>query len=75
VRDDAAVLLVGAGQEARHVLERDERDVEAVAEAHEARGLDARVDVEAPGEHAGWLATTPTERPPMRAKPTTMFCA
>ena len=50
VLDDAAVLLVGARQEARHVDEGDERDVEAVAEAHEARGLDRRVDVEAAGE-------------------------
>ena len=49
--DDAAVLLPHARQEARHVLERDERDVERVAEAHEARGLHRRVDVETPGEH------------------------
>ncbi len=39
MRDDAAVLLRGAGQEAGHVDEGDERDVEAVAEAHEARAL------------------------------------
>ena len=34
------------GQEARHVLEGDERDVEGVAEAHEARALHRGVDVE-----------------------------
>ena len=28
-----------------------------------------------PASTAGWFATTPTTRPPMRAKPTTMFCA
>src|SRR5205807_6406289 len=33
---DAAVLLSYAGEEAGHVLEDDEREVEAVAEAHEA---------------------------------------
>ena len=39
------------GQEARHVDEGDERDVEGVAEAHEARGLDRAVDVEHAREH------------------------
>ena len=48
VLDDAAVLLRGAGQESRHVLERDERDVEAVAEPDEAGALERGGDVEAP---------------------------
>ena len=39
--------LRGAGEEARHVDEREHGDVERVGEAHEARRLDARVDVEA----------------------------
>jgi hypothetical protein len=47
---------VRAGQEAGHVHERDERDVEGVAEAHEARRLDARVDVEHAGQHLGLVA-------------------
>ena len=51
--DDAAVLLLHAGKEAGHVFERDQRDVEAVAEADEARGLDAGVDVEDSGEKRG----------------------
>src|SRR5487761_1232899 len=50
VTDDAAMLLLGAGKEARNVFERDERNVEGIAEADEARGLDAGVDVENPGE-------------------------
>ena len=54
--DDAAVLLVGAGQEAGHVDERHQRDVERVARAHEARRLLGRVDVEAPGEHLRLVA-------------------
>ena len=51
VADDAAVLLVGAGQEAGDVDERDERDVERVARAHEPGGLLRRVDVERAREH------------------------
>jgi len=34
VLDDAAVLLIGAGKEAWHVDERDERDVETVTKPH-----------------------------------------
>ena len=48
--DDAAVLLGHPGEEAGDVLEGEERDVERVAEAHEARALDRGVDVEDPGE-------------------------
>ena len=51
--NDAAELLLRAGQEAGHVFEGDERDVEAVAEAHEARALVGRIDVEHASEHAG----------------------
>ena len=50
VPDDAAELLHGAGQEAGHVLERHQRNVERVAEPHEPRALDRRVDVERAGE-------------------------
>mmetsp|Transcript_32106 Transcript_32106/g.87965 ORF Transcript_32106/g.87965 Transcript_32106/m.87965 type:complete len:549 (+) Transcript_32106:245-1891(+) len=50
VPDDAAVLLRSARQEAGHVDKRKERDVEAIAEADEARRLHGRVDIEAPGE-------------------------
>src|SRR5439155_9201530 len=46
VPDDAPVLLLRAGEESGHVDEGEERDVEAVAEPHEASGLDRRVDVE-----------------------------
>ena len=34
---NAAVLLIGSGQEAGHVDEREQRDVEGVTKAHEAR--------------------------------------
>ena len=61
--DDAAVLLGGARQEARHVDKGHERDVEGVAEAHEARALVGSVDVQSAGhhlrlvgDHAHWLA-------------------
>ena len=49
--DDAAVLLRRAGHEAGHVHEGDDGDVEGVAKAHEARGLDAAFDVQAAGQH------------------------
>ena len=51
VLDDAAVLLRRAGHEAGHVDEGDDRDVERIAEAHEARRLDRALDVEAAGQH------------------------
>src|SRR5882762_5816294 len=44
--DDAAEFLLRTGKEAGHVFEGDERDVEGVAEAHEARAFDGSVDVE-----------------------------
>ena len=44
--DDAAVLLVGPRQEARHVDEGDQRDVEGVACPHEPCRLLGGVDVE-----------------------------
>ena len=44
--DDPAPLLRRPREEARHVHEGDERQVERVARAHEARGLHGRVDVE-----------------------------
>src|SRR6202041_2539721 len=44
--DDAAKLLLRAGQKSGHVLERDERDVKRVAETNEARALHRRIDIE-----------------------------
>ena len=49
--DQAAVLLARAGHEAGHVDEGHQRDVEGVAEADEAGGLAAGVDVEDAGQH------------------------
>src|SRR5438876_9720418 len=59
VLDDAAVLLGRPGQESRDVDERHQRDVEAVAEPHEARRLDRRVDVETPGQVGGLVGHDP----------------
>ena len=50
VPDDPAVLLADARQEAGHVDERHDRDVEAVAGPDEPRSLRRRVDVERTGE-------------------------
>jgi hypothetical protein len=45
------VLLRDAGQKSRNILERHDRDVEGIAEANEARGLERCVDVEDTGEY------------------------
>ena len=50
VPDDPAVFLSHTGQEARDIHKRDDREVEAVAEADKARGLDAGIDVKYSGE-------------------------
>ena len=75
VLDEAAIFLRRARQEARHVDEGDDRDVEAVAEAHEARRLAEASESSTPASTIGWLATKPTVRPSMRPKPVTMFLA
>ena len=59
--DDAAVFLRRAGEEARHIFERDERDVEGVAETNEPRGLHRSIDVETSGEN-GRLIRDETDR-------------
>ena len=48
--DDAAEFLIGAGQKAGDVFERDDRDIEGVAEADEAGAFDRGIDIEAAGE-------------------------
>src|SRR5665648_747038 len=47
--DDPVPLLLGAGQEPRHVDEREHRDAERVAGPHEACGLLGGVDVQRAG--------------------------
>ena len=54
--NDAAVLLVGARQEAGYVDERYEWNIEGVAGAHETRGLFRRFDVETAREHLRLVA-------------------
>jgi hypothetical protein len=63
VLDEAAIFLRGARQEARHVDEGHDRDVEGVAEAHEARALREASMSSTPASTIGWLATKPTVRP------------
>ena len=47
VANNTSVLLVGSGKEAGHVDDRDDGNIECVAETNKASGLDGRVDVEA----------------------------
>ena len=62
--DDAGMLLADAGQEAGHVDERQDRHVERIAGADEARRLLRRVDVEAAGE-LGRLVGDDADRMPL----------
>ncbi len=65
--DDPAVLLGRPREEARHVDEGQQRDVEGVAEADEARSLDRGVDVEAAGEDRG-LVRHDADGPPVHPR-------
>jgi hypothetical protein len=53
VADDAAPLLLAAGQVAGHVGDGQQRDVEGVAKADEPRGLVRGIDVQAAGHDHG----------------------
>ena len=75
VADDAAALLLHAGQKSRHIDKGQQRNIECIAEAHKARRLVGGVDVEHAGQALGWLATMPTGLPCRRPKPMTMFGA
>src|SRR3989454_1502599 len=66
VPDDPAVLLFHAGKETGYVDEREERDVEAVAEADEASRLGRRVDVQGSGEDLR-LVPDDANRPALQA--------
>jgi len=55
VPDDAAVFLRHSRQKSRHILERHDRNVERIAEAHEARSLYRCVDVQYAGQHRGLI--------------------
>jgi len=66
VLDDAAVFLRGAGQEAGHVDERDERDIERIAKRTKRAALREASMSSTPARRFGWFATMPTLRPPMR---------
>src|SRR5215831_9523778 len=52
--DEAAILLRRARQEPRHIDKRDDRDLEAVAKAHEACTLARRIRIEHTRQHH-WL--------------------
>lgn len=73
--DDAAVLLRASRQEAGYILERNERYVEAVAEADETCRLVRGVDVEHAGQKSRIVRDDADRRPPSRANPITTFLA
>src|SRR6266478_10211029 len=51
--DDPAPLLLRTRQKSRHVLKRNERNIERIAESHEARSLHRSIDVQHPREERG----------------------
>src|SRR6185312_6128655 len=67
VLDDAAIFLRRARQETGNIDEGDDGDIEAVAEAHEARALDRGVDVEASRQHHR-LVGDDAHRAPLHAR-------
>src|SRR5258708_6540435 len=53
------MFLAYAGHETRYILERDNRDVEAVTEADEARGFFAGLDVQNTSQHCRLVGNDP----------------
>ena len=47
------ILLLDPGQETRHIDQREQRNVEGIAEADEARGFVGGIDVERARQHVG----------------------
>src|SRR5580704_1627739 len=63
---DAAVLLLHTGQKSRDVLQGNQRNIKSIAEAYEARSLDACVDVQHAGQK-GWLIRNDAHWPSVHA--------
>ncbi|MNV14846.1 hypothetical protein D3C71_1055430 [compost metagenome] len=57
--DDAAIFLRRSRQETRHIHQRQQRNVEGIAEAHETGGLARGVDIEAAGQHHRLVGDNP----------------
>jgi hypothetical protein len=51
VLDNSVPLLLRAGQKARNILERDQRNIERVTEPHKPRALHRRIDVQHARQH------------------------
>src|SRR5262249_62090458 len=62
--NDAAIFLVRGGKKSGNVPEGDERDVEAIAEAHKAPAFNRSVDVQHAGQKCG-LVGYDAHRPPV----------
>ena len=61
--DDSAILLLRARQKSRHIFKRHQRNVEAVAKAHEARALHRRIDIERARQHRRLIGHDPDRLP------------
>ena len=51
--DEAAIFLRDAGKKSRHIDKADDRNVETIAKAHEARGLARGVESSMPASTMG----------------------
>src|SRR5262245_3541961 len=67
--DKTAVLPRRARQEARHIDKRDDRDVEAIAKAHEACTLARRIRIKHARQHR-WLVRHDADGAPLHARKT-----
>src|SRR5258708_27736801 len=65
--DDPAPLLLRTRQKSRHVLKRNERNIERIAESHESRSLHRSIDVQHPREKRG-LAGNDADGPSIKPR-------
>ena len=72
VAHQPGLLDLGADHDAGRVAQNEERDVEGVAQLHEARGLVGAVAVDGAGEVGRVVGDTPIGRPSMRMNAVTM---
>ncbi|CAO0827967.1 hypothetical protein SMICM17S_00185 [Streptomyces microflavus] len=69
------MLLVHARQEARHVDQRDQGDVEVSQNCTNCAAFSEALMSSTPAEEMGWFATIPTTSPPIRDRAQTMLVA
>src|SRR5216683_3430707 len=59
VADDTAMLLLNPRHESRHIFERNQRNIEGIAETHKTCALHAGIDIQYSSEERGLIAHNP----------------